>query len=57
MSWDDARKLPEYGGIVAYGTRMKNLDVHPNTVVMRTEGLASGRPRASGPRPCGCATA
>ncbi|GHG07326.1 hypothetical protein GCM10018791_20110 [Streptomyces zaomyceticus] len=41
MSWDDARKLPEYGGIVAYGTRMKSLDIHHNTVVMRTEGLAS----------------
>ncbi|MFH9725151.1 right-handed parallel beta-helix repeat-containing protein [Streptomyces sp. NPDC017254] len=41
MSWDDARKLPEYGGIVAYGTRMKGLDIHHNTVVMRTEGLGS----------------
>ncbi|MDT9686981.1 right-handed parallel beta-helix repeat-containing protein [Streptomyces sp. P9(2023)] len=41
MSWDDARKLPQYGGIVAYGTRMRNLDIYHNTVVMRTEGLAS----------------
>ncbi|WP_234439536.1 MULTISPECIES: right-handed parallel beta-helix repeat-containing protein [Streptomyces] len=41
MSWDDARKLPEYGGIVAYGTRMKNLDIYNNTVVMRTRDLAS----------------
>ncbi|MGW5780357.1 right-handed parallel beta-helix repeat-containing protein [Streptomyces sp. NPDC003863] len=49
MSWDDARKLPEYGGIVAYGTRMKNLDIHHNTVVMRTEGLASAA--AAGIRP------
>ncbi|MEV5974998.1 right-handed parallel beta-helix repeat-containing protein [Streptomyces sp. NPDC051921] len=49
MSWDDARKLPEYGGIVAYGTRMKNLDIHHNTVVMRTQGLASAK--AAGSRP------
>ncbi|MFF8838184.1 right-handed parallel beta-helix repeat-containing protein [Streptomyces sp. NPDC015130] len=49
MSWDDARKLPEYGGIVAYGTRMKNLDIHHNTVVMRTEGLPSAA--AAGIRP------
>ncbi|MGW4164921.1 right-handed parallel beta-helix repeat-containing protein [Streptomyces sp. NPDC004788] len=49
MSWDDARKLPEYGGIVAYGTRMKNLDIHHNTVVMRTTGLASAE--VAGARP------
>ncbi|MFF3933092.1 right-handed parallel beta-helix repeat-containing protein [Streptomyces hirsutus] len=49
MSWDDARKLPEYGGIVAYGSRLKNLDVYHNTVVMRTEGLASVE--AAGNRP------
>lgn len=41
MSWDDARKLPEYGGIVAYGSRLKNLDIYHNTVVMRTEELTS----------------
>ncbi|WP_406864925.1 right-handed parallel beta-helix repeat-containing protein [Streptomyces sp. HUAS MG47] len=39
MSWDDARSLPDYGGIVAFGTRMKNLDIYHNTVVMRTDGL------------------
>ncbi|MEU6544819.1 right-handed parallel beta-helix repeat-containing protein [Streptomyces sp. NPDC046859] len=49
MSWDDARKLPEYGGIVAYGTRMANLDIYHNTVVMRTENLASAE--AAGSRP------
>ncbi|MFF9012877.1 right-handed parallel beta-helix repeat-containing protein [Streptomyces sp. NPDC014870] len=49
MSWDDARKLPEYGGIVAYGTRMKNLDIYHNTVVMRTGGLPSAQ--AAGNRP------
>ncbi|MFF2778478.1 right-handed parallel beta-helix repeat-containing protein [Streptomyces sp. NPDC058052] len=49
MSWDDARKLPEYGGIVAYGTRMKNLQIYHNTVVMRTRGLASAK--AAGTRP------
>ncbi|MFE9136514.1 right-handed parallel beta-helix repeat-containing protein [Streptomyces sp. NPDC007355] len=49
MSWDDARKLPEYGGIVAYGTRMKNLQIYHNTVVMRTRGLASAE--AAGNRP------
>lgn len=49
MSWDDARKLPEYGGIVAYGTRLSNLDIYHNTVVMRTEGLASAE--AVGDRP------
>ncbi|MFE7514077.1 right-handed parallel beta-helix repeat-containing protein [Streptomyces sp. NPDC057540] len=49
MSWDDARKLPEYGGIVAYGSLMRNLDVYNNTVVMRTERLASAE--AAGIRP------
>ncbi|MFJ9576892.1 right-handed parallel beta-helix repeat-containing protein [Streptomyces sp. NPDC101191] len=49
MSWDDARKLPEYGGIVAYGTRMKSLDIHHNTVVMRTRSLGSAA--AAGVRP------
>ncbi|MFI8521904.1 right-handed parallel beta-helix repeat-containing protein [Streptomyces sp. NPDC085481] len=49
MSWDDARKLPEYGGIVAYGTRMKNLDIYHNTVVMRTEELPSAQ--VAGTRP------
>ncbi|MEU9735106.1 right-handed parallel beta-helix repeat-containing protein [Streptomyces sp. NPDC048002] len=41
MSWDDARKLPEYGGIVAYGTRLADLAIHHNTVVMRTADLPS----------------
>lgn len=49
MSWDDARKLPEYGGIVAYGTRMTNLQIYHNTVVMRTGGLPSAK--AVGSRP------
>ncbi|MFF7183524.1 right-handed parallel beta-helix repeat-containing protein [Streptomyces sp. NPDC008121] len=49
MSWDDARKLPEYGGIVAYGSRMMNLDIYHNTVVMRTEGLPSAQ--TAGNRP------
>ncbi|MFF0561629.1 right-handed parallel beta-helix repeat-containing protein [Streptomyces sp. NPDC004266] len=49
MSWDDARKLPAYGGIVAYGARMKNVNIHNNTVVMRTKGLASAE--AAGNRP------
>ncbi|MFG2334212.1 right-handed parallel beta-helix repeat-containing protein [Streptomyces sp. NPDC048604] len=49
MSWDDARKLPEYGGIVAYGARLRNLDIYHNTVVMRTEDLASAE--AAGDRP------
>ncbi|MGW2206612.1 right-handed parallel beta-helix repeat-containing protein [Streptomyces sp. NPDC001774] len=49
MSWDDARKLPAYGGIVAYGSRMKNLGIYNNTVVMRTRDLASAE--AAGIRP------
>ncbi|MEU2544094.1 right-handed parallel beta-helix repeat-containing protein [Streptomyces roseolus] len=49
ISWDDARKLPEYGGIVAYGTHMKNLDIYHNTVVMRTRGLASAEDSKSRP--------
>ncbi|MFF9915556.1 right-handed parallel beta-helix repeat-containing protein [Streptomyces sp. NPDC013457] len=49
MSWDDARKLPEYGGIVAYGSRLRNLAIHNNTVVMRTGDLASAE--AAGIRP------
>lgn len=49
MSWDDARKLPEYGGIVAYGARMRNLDIYHNTVVMRTGDLVSAK--AAGSRP------
>ncbi|MGA5873200.1 right-handed parallel beta-helix repeat-containing protein [Streptomyces cinereoruber] len=49
MSWDDARKLPEYGGIVAYGSHLSNLGIYHNTVVMRTEGLASAE--AAGSRP------
>ena len=46
MSWDDSRKLPEYGGIVAYGTRMRNLDIYHNTVLMRTASLDGERPPA-----------
>ncbi|MFF6883443.1 right-handed parallel beta-helix repeat-containing protein [Streptomyces sp. NPDC012421] len=49
MSWDDARKLPQYGGIVAYGSRMKNLDIYNNTVVMRTRDLASAEVAGSRP--------
>ncbi|MFG2644921.1 right-handed parallel beta-helix repeat-containing protein [Streptomyces sp. NPDC048370] len=49
MSWDDARKLPEYGGIVAYGSRLTNLDIYHNTVVMRSEDLASSE--VAGKRP------
>ncbi|CCK25075.1 PA14 domain-containing protein [Streptomyces davaonensis JCM 4913] len=49
MSWDDARKLPEYGGIVAYGTRMKNLEIYHNTVVMRSADLASAESAGSRP--------
>ncbi|WNF31474.1 right-handed parallel beta-helix repeat-containing protein [Streptomyces sp. C11-1] len=49
MSWDDARKLPEYGGIVAYGSHMKNLDIYHNTVVMRTAGLASAEDAGAKP--------
>ncbi|MER7576157.1 right-handed parallel beta-helix repeat-containing protein [Streptomyces sp. NPDC126514] len=41
ISVDDARRLPEYGGIVAYGIRMNDLSIYHNTVVMRTDGLAS----------------
>ncbi|MER6098626.1 right-handed parallel beta-helix repeat-containing protein [Streptomyces sp. NPDC001728] len=47
LSWDDARKLPEYGGIVAYGSRMKNLDIYNNTVVMRTQSLDSTQARGN----------
>ncbi|MFE1440771.1 right-handed parallel beta-helix repeat-containing protein [Streptomyces sp. NPDC058739] len=35
-SWDDARKLPVYGGIVAYGTRLRDLDIYNNTVLQRS---------------------
>ncbi|MFJ3581949.1 right-handed parallel beta-helix repeat-containing protein [Streptomyces sp. NPDC090127] len=49
MSWDDARKLPEYGGIVAYGSRMTNVDIYNNTVVMRTRNLASAKAAGNGP--------
>ncbi|MEU7008460.1 right-handed parallel beta-helix repeat-containing protein [Streptomyces sp. NPDC046332] len=36
LSHDDSRKLPLYGGIVAYGGRVSDLDIYHNTVVMRT---------------------
>lgn len=49
MSWDDARKLPEYGGIVAYGTRMKNVNIYHNTVLMRTAGLESAEEASDRP--------
>ncbi|MFI1281035.1 right-handed parallel beta-helix repeat-containing protein [Streptomyces sp. NPDC020858] len=38
-SWDDARKLPWYGGIVAYGNLMRDLDIYHNTVVLRSTGI------------------
>lgn len=38
-SWDDARKLPWYGGIVAYGTHMRDLEIYQNTVVLRSRGI------------------
>ncbi|WP_327375088.1 right-handed parallel beta-helix repeat-containing protein [Streptomyces sp. NBC_01216] len=42
-SWDDARKLPFYGGIVAYGTRLRKLDIYNNTVLQRSpEGTGDG---------------
>ncbi|MGX1886607.1 right-handed parallel beta-helix repeat-containing protein [Streptomyces sp. NPDC055287] len=38
LSGDDARKLSLYGGIVAYGTRIKDLDIYHNTVVQKANG-------------------
>ncbi|MDX3536330.1 right-handed parallel beta-helix repeat-containing protein [Streptomyces sp. MB09-01] len=38
-SWDDARKLPWYGGIVAYGNLMRNLEIYHNTVILRSSGI------------------
>ncbi|CAM5322166.1 hypothetical protein GCM10010343_31450 [Streptomyces avidinii] len=38
-SWDDARKLSWYGGIVAFGTRMRDLDIYHNTVILRSNGI------------------
>ncbi|MFE7947568.1 right-handed parallel beta-helix repeat-containing protein [Streptomyces sp. NPDC057426] len=38
LSHDDSRKLPLYGGIVAYGGRVSDLDIYHNTVVMRATG-------------------
>ncbi|MFJ4776238.1 right-handed parallel beta-helix repeat-containing protein [Streptomyces sp. NPDC088762] len=38
LSGDDARKLPWYGGIVAYGMRVSELDIYHNTVVMKANG-------------------
>nr|WSX53079.1 right-handed parallel beta-helix repeat-containing protein [Streptomyces sp. NBC_00974] len=38
-SWDDARKLPWYGGIVAYGNLMRDLDIYHNTVILRSSGI------------------
>ncbi|MGW7434656.1 right-handed parallel beta-helix repeat-containing protein [Streptomyces sp. NPDC054849] len=43
-SWDDARKLSWYGGIVAFGNLMRNLDIYHNTVILRSSG--SDRPPA-----------
>lgn len=37
-SWDDARKLSWYGGIVAFGNLMRNLDIYHNTVILRSSG-------------------
>ncbi|GAA4671428.1 hypothetical protein GCM10023347_26600 [Streptomyces chumphonensis] len=38
LSANDAHKLEVYGGIVVYGLRLSDLDVHHNTVVMRANG-------------------
>ncbi|GGT12376.1 right-handed parallel beta-helix repeat-containing protein [Streptomyces purpureus] len=35
LSDNDSRKLPWYGGIVAYGARVKNLNLYHNTVVTK----------------------
>lgn len=37
-SWDDARKLSWYGGIVAFGDLLRNLEIYHNTVILRSSG-------------------
>ncbi|MEU0027147.1 right-handed parallel beta-helix repeat-containing protein [Streptomyces sp. NPDC006335] len=39
ISHDDGRKLQEYGGIVALGSRVTNLAIYHNTVLMTANGL------------------
>ncbi len=38
-SWDDARKLSWYGGIVAFGDLLRDLDIYHNTVILRSSGI------------------
>ncbi|MDL5199873.1 right-handed parallel beta-helix repeat-containing protein [Streptomyces sp. ALI-76-A] len=38
ISHDDSRKLPQYGGIVALGTRVSDLAVYHNTVLTTANG-------------------
>ncbi|ANP56832.1 hypothetical protein AVL59_28165 [Streptomyces griseochromogenes] len=40
ISEDNARKLQDYGGIVALGTRVSNLAIYQNTVLARANGTA-----------------
>ncbi|MET9377390.1 right-handed parallel beta-helix repeat-containing protein [Streptomyces sp. NPDC002992] len=41
LSHDDSRKHPQYGGIVAYGALVSDLDIYHNTVVMKASNRAS----------------
>ncbi|WP_258049583.1 right-handed parallel beta-helix repeat-containing protein [Streptomyces finlayi] len=41
LSHDDSRKHPQYGGIVAYGGLVRDLDIYHNTVVMKASSRAS----------------
>ncbi|MGC0405834.1 hypothetical protein RKD27_008478 [Streptomyces sp. SAI-126] len=38
ISHDDSRKLQEYGGIVAFGSRVTNLAIYHNTVLITANG-------------------
>ncbi|KOG43746.1 hypothetical protein AQJ84_08525 [Streptomyces resistomycificus] len=38
ISHDDSRKLQDYGGIVAFGSRVTDLDIYQNTVLTRANG-------------------
>lgn len=38
ISHDDSRKLQDYGGIVAFGSRVTNLSIYQNTVLTRANG-------------------
>ncbi|MFD3500357.1 right-handed parallel beta-helix repeat-containing protein [Streptomyces sp. NPDC058676] len=38
ISHDDSRKLPQYGGIVALGTRVGDLAIYQNTVLITANG-------------------